>query len=430
MIDAAMALIIRVLSAGLVFGLQVLLARLMPGEAYGGFVTLWTWMLALGSFAALGFAESSIRFLPRYHLRGRLPALRSYWRFGLQVVLWASLAMMVCALALGLGLGAEEGAGLTIILIALGLPFLAMEYYLEGVARSFGWFRLAAVPVYIVRPLLIAAGCAGLAGLGVPLTLPVVGGVLIGAMALVTAGLALILSRRIARLAPRGATAVRSQRRLWLMASLPLLVLSGLEDLTGYGDVLMLSLLADPAEVGIYFAAARSLALAGFVAYAMTLVAGRRFALDLAGKSRSALQDSILENTRMTVWATLAAVGIALLAGPFLLGVFGEGFLAGYGAMVILGVSMILRALVGQAGEALIVLGRQALGVAVALGVLAVTIVLCLLLVPAYGIVGAALASAGAMLCRSMALALVLLRSEGLRVVALGPPRLRVSSPA
>ena len=64
-VDAALALLIRVAGAGLVFGLQILLARLMPMDGYGGFVTLWTWMLAVGSFAALGVAESSVRFLPR-----------------------------------------------------------------------------------------------------------------------------------------------------------------------------------------------------------------------------------------------------------------------------------------------------------------------------------------------------------------------------
>ena len=423
-LDAAIALAIRVLSAGLVFGLQVLLARLMPQDGYGGFVTLWTWMLALGSFAALGFAESSIRFLPRYHLRGRVGALRNYWRFGLAVVLGASLILMVIAVGLALGLGVGDGAGLLVLLVALGLPFLAIEYYLEGVARSFGWFRLAAVPVYILRPILIGLACMGLSAAGLVLTLPVVGAVMVGSMALVTAGLTLVLWRRLAAIAPAMAVPGCGQRRLWLMASLPLLLLSGLEDLAGYGDVLVLSLLAEPEAVGIYFAAARSLALAGFVAYAMTLVAGRRFALDLAGKSRAELQNSILDNTRLTFWATLAAVGLALMAGPFLLGAFGEAFVAGYGVMFVLGGGMVLRAMAGQAGEALIVLGRQREGIWVAFVVLAVTAGLGFVLVPALGIMGAAWASAAAMACRTLALVLVLRRSEGLRVLALGFPRI------
>ena len=425
-LDAAVALGIRVASAGLVFGLQVLLARLMPGEAYGGFVTLWTWMLALGSFAALGFAESSVRFLPRYHLRGRRAALRGYWRFGFATVLGVSLLAALAAGGLALGLGGT-GVWLTVLLVALGLPFLAIEYYLEGVARSFGWFRLAAVPVYIVRPILIGAAALGLAAAGVELTLPLVGAVLVGAMAVVAAALAVAVARRLARIAPERAATGARQRRLWLAASLPLLLLSGLEDLTSYADVLLLSLLAEPGQVGIYFAAARSLALAGFVAYAMTLVSGRRFALDLAGRSRDELQASILEATRLTFWATLVAVAATLLAGPLLLGAFGAEFLAGQAVMWVLGLGMVVRAMAGQAGEALIVTGRQREGVAIGLATLAVVAGLCLVLVPAFGPLGAAVASALAMACRTVALIAVLRRVAGLRVFSLGLPKLRAA---
>ena len=421
-LDAAIALGIRVASAGLVFGLQVLLARLMPAEGYGGFVTLWTWMLALGSFAALGFAESSLRFLPRYQLRGRRVAVRQYWRFGLAMVLAVSLLLGLAAVALGAGMA--EGPGQMVLLVGLGLPFLAMEYYLEGVARSFGWFRLAAVPVYIVRPILIGLACLGLHAAGTALTLPLVGAVLIGAMAVTAMGVALVLAKRLHALAPLRKAASPGQRRLWLRASLPLLLLSGLEDLVSHADILLLTLLAEPEAVGIYFAAARSLALAGFVAYAMTLVWGRRFALDLAGKSRAQLQGSILEATRLTLWATVLAVAAALAAGPVLLGTFGAEFLAGQGAMWILGAGMVLRAVAGQAGEVLIVTGRQREGLLIGLGVLAVTLALGLVLVPWLGIMGAALASALAMAFRTLALVLVLHRTENLRIAAFGLPAL------
>ena len=68
--DAAIAFAIRALSAGLVFALQILLARLMHQAEYGRAVALWTWLIAIGSFGALGLAEASVRFLPRYRARG------------------------------------------------------------------------------------------------------------------------------------------------------------------------------------------------------------------------------------------------------------------------------------------------------------------------------------------------------------------------
>lgn len=425
-LDAAIALLIRVLSAALVFGLQVLLARLMPADSYGGFVTLWTWMLALGSFAALGFAESSVRFLPRYHLRGRQDALMGFWRHGLALVsgICGVGALLVAGLAGGLiGL---DGVGLTIVLVAIGVPFLGVEYFFEGVARSFGWYRLAAVPVYIVRPLLIGGICLTLSAMGIELSLPVVGAVLVGSMAAVAAGLAALVAWRVRPMLGDGrAQTSRKQRRLWLMASLPLLLLSGLEDLNLYADILIVSVMLGPEAVGIYFAAARSLALAGFVAYAMTLVAGRQFALDLAGGVRSQLQDNVLAATRLTFWATLAAVVIALIAAPVLLGAFGPEFLVGQNVMLVLGLGMIVRSMAGQAGEVLIVGGRQREALMIGALVLVVNGGLSVALVPGFGLMGAAAATAIAMAARTLALIIVLWRVEGLRVAAFGLPSLR-----
>lgn len=425
--DAALALAIRVASAGLVFLMQVMLARLMPAEGYGGFVTLWTWMLALGSFAALGFAESSVRFLPRYHLRNRRDVLRTYWRFGLSAVLVASTTLAAIAIVAALLLGSEDGLGLMVLLVALGLPFLAIEYLLEGVARSFGWYRLSAVPVYIVRPLLIIGVSVLLFWQGGELTLPVVGAVLIGSMALVSIGVALILSRQLSKIAPPGRKARRGEQRLWLMASLPLLLLAGVDDIMGHADVLLLSLMATPAEVGIYFAAARCLALSGFVAYAMTLVAGRRFALDLAGRSRTELQRNILASTRMTLWATIASVALAVVAGPFLLAAFGPEFVGGMVVMWVLGAGMIARAMAGQAGEVLIVMGRQKEGVLIALVGLTVTLGIGALLIPVLGIMGAAIGGAAGMAARSACLVVAVKRIEGLDVVSFRLPDWRMA---
>lgn len=422
--EAAIALVIRVAGAGLVFGMQVLLARLMPDAGYGHFVTLWTWMLALGSFAALGLAEASVRFLPRYQARGRTGDIHRFWRFGLVVVSGAGLVIAALGAVLALWLDLD-GVGLTVLLVALGLPLLGLEYFLEGVARALGWFRVAAVPVYILRPLLIAGAGLALAGFGVELTLPVIGAVLIGSMALVVALMGAILARRLARSGAASAAAGRG--RLWMAVSLPLLVWSGLEDLTSYADVLVLSLLAEPEVVGVYFAAARALALAGFVAYAMTLVWGRRFALDLAGADRSVLQASLIQSTRLTLWATILAVGLAVAAGPWLLAAFGEGFSEGHAIMAVLGLGLVVRALAGQAGEALIVLGRQREGLMIGAGVLLLTAMLGLFLVPTWGAMGAAFASVIAMAARTAALALVLWRTDRLRVVSLSLPMPRAA---
>jgi O-antigen/teichoic acid export membrane protein len=102
MLDAAIAFAIRVGSAGLVFLLQVFLARMMDLGDYGSYVTAWTWLVMLGAFAPLGIAESAVRFLPRYRARGRHGSARAFFRFGLRTVLLASLLIAGIAVILAM----------------------------------------------------------------------------------------------------------------------------------------------------------------------------------------------------------------------------------------------------------------------------------------------------------------------------------------
>lgn len=424
MLDALITFAIRVASAGVVFGLQVMLARSMDLHSYGHYATLWTWLIAVGSFASLGFAESSVRFLPRYRLRGREDCVTAYWQFGLRVVVGGSTAMAVLA---GLGawwVGIGQVAGLILLYVAIALPFLAVEYYVDGVCRAFGWYRLSTVTSFIIRPLLVGLLCGTLLLAGVDLTLAVVGAVIVGMIALLSVAVACIVAWRL-RSNTRSKTArLTGRRTLWLKASAPLLVVSGLEDVLTYVDVLILSALMAPEDVSLYFAAARTLALANFVYFAMYLVSGRGFALAMQDSDKTKLQASVLQATRLTVWCTLGAVAVTVCAGPLILSAFGPEFVAGFPIMLVLAFGLIARSLAGQSAELLILTGRQREGIVLIGSVLAVNVVLTLALVPFFGVYGAAAGNVLAMAFRAGAVIWTIRRTLGLRVVSLGLPRL------
>ncbi|BCJ91990.1 multi antimicrobial extrusion protein MatE [Terrihabitans soli] len=424
MLDALITFAIRVASAGLMFGLQVMLARAMDLESYGNYVTLWTWLITLGSFGALGFAESSIRFLPRYRARGREAHVVGYWRFGLWAVVLGSSLMALIAAALAVHFGSQTTPGVIALYIALGLPFLAIEYYLDGVCRSLGWNRFTSITVFIVRPLLIAVLALLCIAAGIPITLQVIG--LIITMTLVAIALLMVAViawrlRSIVR-TPFRLRRVTPREAMWLKASAPMLLVSGLDDILTYSDVLILSAFMSPEDVGIYFAAARTLALANFVYFAMWTVAGRGFALALEDTDKTRLQETVLETTRVTFWCTVIALAATLGAAPVFLYAFGSEFLGGVWIMAILSFGLLARALTGQAGEALIVAGKQKQSLALIASVLAANIALTVVLVPLLGVYGAALGNALALAMRSAAVIYTVRRSLGLKVVSVALP--------
>src|SRR5438270_3706944 len=62
--------IIRVVSAGLAYLSQILLARWMGGPDYGVYVYVWTWVLLLGSMMDFGISASAQKLIPEYRTRG------------------------------------------------------------------------------------------------------------------------------------------------------------------------------------------------------------------------------------------------------------------------------------------------------------------------------------------------------------------------
>src|SRR5579883_2167645 len=70
--------IIRVLSAGLAYLSQILLARWMGGSDYGIYVYVWTWVLLLGSMMDFGISASAQKIIPEYRTSGDHARLRGF----------------------------------------------------------------------------------------------------------------------------------------------------------------------------------------------------------------------------------------------------------------------------------------------------------------------------------------------------------------
>src|SRR5215469_6295529 len=70
--------IIRVLSAGLAYLSQILLARWMGSSDYGIYVYVWTWVLLLGSMMDFGISASAQKLIPEYRSRGEHALLRGF----------------------------------------------------------------------------------------------------------------------------------------------------------------------------------------------------------------------------------------------------------------------------------------------------------------------------------------------------------------
>ncbi|WP_417771449.1 lipopolysaccharide biosynthesis protein [Stappia sp.] len=405
-----MALVVfatRVLGAALAYVMQVVLARLMGGHEYGIYAVVWTLVVILGIFTPLGFSSSVLRLIPEYRARGeqgRLAALligsRAAGGLAATAVALAGIAVVVLA-----GERISSHYVLPLVLGAVCLPMFTIGSIQDGIARAHDWTLTAMLPTFIWRPLAILAGMAAAVAAGVPATASSAVIVTIVATWTVTLLQGLALARMLApqRLArpPREAWTIGE----WLRLSVPILLVEGFFQLITSADVVMVSFWCPPDQVAIYFAASKTPALAHFVYFAVRSATAHRYSRLYHAGEHAELARLVDESARWTFWPTLLLAGLLAAVGPLLLALFGDGFTSGYPVILVLLAGVLARAAVGPVDALLTMADQQKACAGVYAAAFAVNIGLNIVLIPLLGILGAAVATAGAMVFEAAALA-------------------------
>jgi O-antigen/teichoic acid export membrane protein len=422
---AATIFIIRVISAVMAYGAQILLARWMGTSDYGVYVYVWTWVLLLGSMMDFGISASAQKLIPEYRTRGEHALLRGFLS-GSRWLTFAVSAAISLALAGLVKILTPWIDAHTIVPLYIGcatLPAFVVANTQDGIARSHDWMRLGLMPQFIVRQTLIIGFTAGAFMLGFNLGATAAMLASFAAVWLAMLGQMFVLNRRLAGHVEPGNKAY--DLRGWLAVSLPILLVESFYLLLSYTDVLVLQQFRSSEEVGIYFAVVKTLALVSFIHYAMSATTAHRFAEYNAQGDKERLAAYVSHAIQWTFWPSLAATLVLLAFGKPLLWLFGPQFVAGYDIMFVAAIGLVVRAAIGPVERLLNMLGHQHIcALAYALSFV-MNLMLCVALVPRFGGIGAAAATSMSLAFETVLLFAIVRRRLGLHVLAFGKRRLQ-----
>ena len=156
-------------------------------------------------------------------------------------------------------------------------------------------------------------------------------------------------------------------------------------------DIVLVAIMRGPAEAAIYTAATRFLVAGQFGNTAIIMAAQPRFAELFAVGDRRGAGQVYQVTTAWLIVMTWPLYLLAVIYGPEVLSLFGHSYQAGHMVMIILGLTMLLSAACGQVDTVLITAGRSGWSLANGLMALIVNVGLDVLLIPRYGITGAAI---------------------------------------
>ena len=401
----AVALVIRLGSAGLAYVAQVVFARLMGQFEYGVFAYTWVWFMVFSAVATLGFGDSPIRYIAQLRARGEDAYLRGFIRFAALAIFVGSVAfgaLLIASLPLA-GAFIDNAYLMPMALMAVSIPFACLQSFLEGVGRSYNWTIPALLPIYILRHGFLLVFMAAAVWLGFEAS--AVNGFIcvILTMVVTIAYQASSILMRLRRVVAPGPRAYRPAE--WLRGSAPFAVLYATQHLSSFADVLVLSFFVSPAEIAVYFAATRIIQVVNLVPYAATVGTAHLFSASHTRGDHDALQKLCRQVSAATFAIAAVALAIMVAGGEWLLHMFGAGFEAGYVPLVILAGGVFARVAAGPAEDVLNMTGHGNVSASTYLAIVIFNVALAVALVIPFGLNGAAVASALALALRALWLA-------------------------
>ena len=178
-----------------------------------------------------------------------------------------------------------------------------------------------------------------------------------------------------------------------LKISLPLMLAQSVQLLMAWTDKLMLGNMLGPESVAIYGVAFRFSMIVSITLMAVNSISSPKFAEKFSNSDMSGMEKVALQSAKLIFWTTIPLASVLLIFPKFFMGIYGEEFLIGFEVLRWLIIGRIVSALSGSVGNLMQMTNQQNSYMKILLAGSAINIILNLILIPIYGIKGAAFAS-------------------------------------
>jgi O-antigen/teichoic acid export membrane protein len=416
------SLLIKVATAGLTYGMFVVMSRLMGEAEYGYFAFGLSLATVLAIGANMGQQTAILRYWPEDSVGGRadkaLAALRAGGALTILAGIGVSAALLVVSLAVQFfGAGAAPTAHLYAS-AALILPMALAEYWSSALrAQESVWTAL--VPRDIVWRLAAPLAVVAVFALGSPVD----GwqGLLITAATLVLAlGLQYGGARRRGYEIAAGFAGLRDYWRERGPASRWFLIGTVIDSAALNMDIIFVGLLVTPESAGTYFNAFRTAGLLTLFMFAITLVVAPMVARHYhAGEMRKAQAV-----TALCAWAgflfSLVVFAGFFFFGDLILSLFGGVHEGGWLILMLLSTGLLFDAATGPSRIVMMMTGHERDYVRIFGGVMIAGMIVQLLVIPIWGPLGAAVVNMASRIVAQLGIAWWSRRHIGLDTSLLG----------
>lgn len=417
--------LLKLISIGLGFITSIILARVLGAVEYGSYIFAIAWVGVLSVPGIFGMDKLLVRNISAYHNQSKWGLAHGLLQRSSQFALIITISLTVVAGSIGwILLNANESQLYTFLIALIFLPFSVLNLLRMATMQALHYVVLGQMPEMLIRPVffIILVGstyfllgqrfsAAWAMGLNV---VAIVTAFIIGTFFLYK-----ILPQQVKIASPEYET------RIWLRSALPLLFVGGMHIINAKTDVIMLGAIKGAGATGIYAVAAHGAELITFILFAVNISLGPIISRLYAAKEMERLQRIITKSARLILFFSLPlTIGLIAFSYWFLL-IFGTEFVGGKTALIILSIAQLINAAAGSVSLILIMTKHEqlaALGVGISA---AINVILNALLIPCWGLEGAATATLISIIIWNFILIWFVWQRLGINPTALGKVRFK-----
>lgn len=413
--SSVFAIALRGLGAVAGLGYSILLARLLGADGAGLYYLAFTVISIATVIGRLGLDNTLLRFTSIHAASKQWETVKAVGSLGLRLAAAASLVVtaLIILLAPLISTQVFREVELTkpLIFMALSIVPLALLNLNAEILKGLKHVREAMIIQGVSLPFLAAlflivfAEPFGLSGAVIGYTVATV---------IVCTASFIVVTKKTPNSHQAGTTI---ERRELLATSWPLLVVAVMNLVIGLTDTIMLGIFMDSEAVGIYGVALRATRLSSLVLIAVNSVVASEFSALWDAKKQADL-------SRLARFTTLGMTGISLLIfivflmfPQFIMGVFGPDFSEGSRTLIILAIGQLITLGTGPVAILLMMTGHEKFHRNTVLGSAMINIILNGILIPLYGIEGAAIATAISLTVKNIVAVLFVRAKLGIKVL-------------
>ena len=378
----------------IMFLVSLSLARLLGPDGYGAYSFAMSWVNILIVPAMLGLQPLLVRNLAAYQTKGNWGLMRGLMRRTQQWTLLSGGAVLALAyLASWLLADTMEPAMLHAVWVALAIvPLVAQQRLRQSIMRALHRVVSGQVPEMMIQPALFGAflGCAFLF-YSQSLTAPIATGLRLTAACLALIVILVLCHRTV----PREVRHERPSYRdgPWFRASLSMMWSNGMSVFIANIGTILVGILAGAESAGIFSLVNLMANLISFAVASINSPLAPALSRHYVRDDMATVQRLATKAARAALLAALGMAAIFAATGDWALALIHPRFAAGYETLLILCGGQVVLSSLGSVGVILVTAGEQrSLALTVTISA-AITTSMCFLLIPLWGVEGAAVAS-------------------------------------